>query len=127
MTLQDLRYLVTLAETRNFARAAEACYVSQPTLSTQIKKLEDELGLALFERTNKRVMPTSAGSGLIVQARIVLEEAEKLQQMHSRRSIMAEHCGLGVISHVGSRICWPICIRNCGRITRNCGFYLGRN
>ena len=102
MTLQDLRYLVTLAETRNFARAAKACYVSQPTLSTQIKKLEDELGLALFERTNKRVLPTSAGSGLIAQARVVLEEAEKLRQMAQQAlDPMAGMLRLGVISTLG--------------------------
>ena len=102
MTLQDLRYVVTLAETRNFARAAEACFVSQPTLSTQIKKLEDELGLALFERTNKRVMPTSAGSGLIAQARVVLEEAEKLRQMAQQAlDPMAGTLRLGVIPTLG--------------------------
>lgn len=102
MTLQDLRYVVTLAETRNFARAAKACYVSQPTLSTQIKKLEDELGLALFERTNKRVMPTPAGFDLIVQARVVLEEAEKLQQMAQQAlDPMAGPLRLGVIPTLG--------------------------
>lgn len=102
MTLQDLRYVVTLAETRNFARAAEACFVSQPTLSTQIKKLEDELGLALFERTNKRVMPTSAGFELIAQARVVLEEAEKLQQMAQQAlDPMAGPLRLGVIPTLG--------------------------
>ena len=102
MTLQDLRYVVTLAETRNFARAAEACHVSQPTLSTQIKKLEEELGLALFERTNKRVMPTSAGVELIAQARIVLEEAEKLRQMaHQALDPMAGPLRLGVIPTLG--------------------------
>ena len=102
MTLQDLRYVVTLAETRNFARAAKACYVSQPTLSTQIKKLEDELGLALFERTNKRVMPTPAGVELIVQARVVLEEAEKLQQMAQQAlDPMAGPLRLGVIPTLG--------------------------
>lgn len=102
MTLQDLRYVVTLAETRNFARAAKACYVSQPTLSTQIKKLEDELGLALFERTNKRVMPTAAGFELIVQARVVLEEAEKLQQMAQQAlDPMAGPLRLGVIPTLG--------------------------
>jgi LysR family hydrogen peroxide-inducible transcriptional activator len=102
MTLQDLRYVVTLAETRNFARAAKACYVSQPTLSTQIKKLEDELGLALFERTNKRVMPTSGGSELIAQARVVLEEAEKLRQMAQQAlDPMAGPLRLGVIPTLG--------------------------
>ncbi len=102
MTLQDLRYVVTLAETRNFARAAKACYVSQPTLSTQIKKLEEELGLALFERTNKRVMPTPAGVELIAQARIVLEEAEKLRQMAQQAlDPMAGPLRLGVIPTLG--------------------------
>lgn len=102
MTLQDLRYVVALAETRNFARAAEACYVSQPTLSTQIKKLEDELGLALFERTNKRVMPTAGGSGLIMQARVVLEEAEKLRQMAQQAlDPMAGMLRLGAIPTLG--------------------------
>ena len=102
MTLQDLRYVVALAETRNFARAAKVCYVSQPTLSTQIKKLEDELGLALFERTNKRVMPTPAGFELIVQARVVLEEAEKLQQMAQQAlDPMAGPLRLGVIPTLG--------------------------
>ena len=102
MTLQDLRYVVTLAETRNFARAAKACYVSQPTLSTQIKKLEAQLGLALFERTNKRVMPTPAGSELIAQARVVLEEAEKLQQMAQQAlDPMAGPLRLGVIPTLG--------------------------
>ncbi len=102
MTLQDLRYVVTLAETRNFARAAEACYVSQPTLSTQIKKLEDELGLALFERTNKRVMPTPAGFELIAQARVVLEEAGKFHQMAQQAlDPMAGPLRLGVIPTLG--------------------------
>ncbi len=102
MTLQDLRYVVTLAEARNFARAAKACYVSQPTLSTQIKKLEDELGLALFERTNKRVMPTPAGFELIAQARVVLEEAEKLRQMAQQAlDPMAGPLRLGVIPTLG--------------------------
>ena len=102
MTLQDLRYVVTLAETRNFARAAKACYVSQPTLSTQIKKLEKELGVALFERTNKRVVPTPAGTDLIAQARVVLEEAEKLQQMAQQAlDPMAGPLRLGVIPTLG--------------------------
>ncbi len=102
MTLQDLLYVVTLAETNNFARAAEACHVSQPTLSTQIKKLEDELGLAFFERTNKRVMPTPAGLELIAQARVVLEEADKLRQMAQQaHDPMSGPIRLGVIPTLG--------------------------
>ncbi len=102
VTLQDLRYVVTLAEMKHFARAAEACYVSQPTLSTQIKKLEAELGVVLFERTNKRVMPTPAGSELIAQAQVVLQEAEKLRDMAQQaHNPMSGPIRLGVIPTLG--------------------------
>jgi LysR family transcriptional regulator, hydrogen peroxide-inducible genes activator len=102
MNLQDLRYVVALAETRHFARAANTCHVSQPTLSTQIKKLEDELGVVLFERTNKRVTPTAVGRQIIVQARVVLEEAAKLQQLAQQgHDPMAGPLQLGVIPTLG--------------------------
>ena len=68
MNLQELRYLVAIAEHRHFGRAAEACNVSQPTLSSQIKKLEDELGVTLLERTNKRVDITPVGSQILAHA-----------------------------------------------------------
>ena len=61
MTLRELRYLVALADLGHFGRAAEACHVSQPTLSTQIRKLEESLGVALFERTNKTLRVTPVG------------------------------------------------------------------
>ena len=94
MTLQDLRYLVMLADTRHFARAAEACHVSQPTLSTQLKKLEDDLGLQLFERTNKRVIPTPVGRDIIAQARVVLDEAAKIRNSLSMGvTPWPGHCG----------------------------------
>lgn len=102
MTLQELRYVVTLAETKHFARAAEACHVSQPTLSTQIKKLEEEIGVVLFERTNKRVMPTPAGYELIAQAQVILEEASKFRQMAQQAGDpMAGTLRLGVIPTLG--------------------------
>jgi LysR family hydrogen peroxide-inducible transcriptional activator len=102
MTLQDLRYLVMLADTRHFARAAEACHVSQPTLSTQLKKLEDDLGLQLFERTNKRVIPTTIGRDIIAQARVVLDEAAKIPQLAQHgRDPMAGPLRLGVIPTLG--------------------------
>jgi LysR family transcriptional regulator, hydrogen peroxide-inducible genes activator len=102
MTLQDLRYLVALAETRHFARAAEACHVSQPTLSTQIKKLEDELGVVLFERTNRRVAPTASGREIVTQARIVLEEIAKLQQLAQQgHDPMVGSLRLGTIPTLG--------------------------
>jgi LysR family hydrogen peroxide-inducible transcriptional activator len=102
MNLQDLRYVVTLAETMHFGRAAKACFVSQPTLSTQVKKLEEELGVTLFERTNKRVLPTPTGQRLIVQARVILEEIDKLRQMAQQvRDPMAGPLRLGVIPTLG--------------------------
>ncbi len=78
MNLRDLRYLVAVAEHGHFGRAAEACHVSQPTLSAQLKKLEAYLGVALFERTSKSVRPTPAGARLVVRARRVLEESDLL-------------------------------------------------
>ena len=72
MNLQEIRYLVAVAEHRHFGRAAEACNVSQPTLSSQIRKLEDELGVKLLERTNKRVELTSAGLQILQHARRTL-------------------------------------------------------
>ncbi len=61
MNLRDLQYLVAVADVRNFSQAADKCFVSQPTLSTQIKKMEDSLGAPLFERTNKKVLLTAFG------------------------------------------------------------------
>ena len=70
MTLQDLRYLVALVDHGHFGRAAEACHVSQPTLSTQIKKLEAQLGVTLFERTNKSVHVTPVGEDVELSMRV---------------------------------------------------------
>jgi LysR family hydrogen peroxide-inducible transcriptional activator len=68
MNLQDFRYIAAVSSLRHFGRAAEACNVSQPTLSSQIRKLEEELGVALFERTNKRVELTPIGEHILEHA-----------------------------------------------------------
>ncbi len=81
MNLQDLRYLVAVAEHRHFGRAAEACGVSQPTLSSQIRKLEDKLGVQLLERTNKRVEMTPVGSRILAHARRALDEAAQMEEV----------------------------------------------
>ena len=81
MNLRDLRYLVAVAEHRHFGRAAEACFVSQPTLSTQLKKLEETLGVTLIERTNRQVMLTDAGEQIVGQAQRVLFEVNTLTAM----------------------------------------------
>ena len=69
MNLRDLKYIIAVAETHHFGRAAERCFVSQPTLSGQIKKLEEELGVAIFERTNRSVEVTPVGEAILAHAR----------------------------------------------------------
>ena len=84
MNLRDLHYLVALAEYRHFGRAAKACFVSQPTLSTQIRKLEDELGVALVERTPRKVLLTEVGREIVARARAALNEVEQIRGIAHR-------------------------------------------
>ena len=81
MNLSDLRYLVAVADHRHFGRAAEACFVSQPTLSTQIKKLERELGVELFERHPRQVLLTDAGARVVEHARAAVAEADAIREV----------------------------------------------
>jgi LysR family hydrogen peroxide-inducible transcriptional activator len=83
MTLTELKYIVTLAQDQHFGQAAERCNVSQPTLSVAVKKLEEELGIALFERSKTRVQPTPMGEKIIIQAQNVLEQASVIKDMAS--------------------------------------------
>ncbi len=85
MNLRDLKYLVALAEHRHFGRAAAACFVSQPTLSTQIRKLEEELGVPLVERAPRKVMLTPAGREAADRARHIVAEVEQMKEA-ARRS-----------------------------------------
>jgi LysR family transcriptional regulator, hydrogen peroxide-inducible genes activator len=78
LKLKDLRYLVAVADTRHFGRAAERCFVSQPTLSTQLKKLEEYLGVQLIERQPKRVALTAAGQEIVARARRILEASDEV-------------------------------------------------
>jgi LysR family hydrogen peroxide-inducible transcriptional activator len=84
MNLRDLSYLVALAEYRHFGRAAEASFVSQPTLSTQIRKLEDELGVALVERTPRKVLLTETGREIARRARAVLSQVDEIRSIAQR-------------------------------------------
>ncbi|HUB51721.1 MAG TPA: LysR substrate-binding domain-containing protein [Terracidiphilus sp.] len=98
MNLQELRYLVAVAEQRHFGRAAEVCNVSQPTLSSQIKKLEDELGVTLLERTNKRVDVTPVGAQILLHARRALAEAGQMEAVaQAARDPLIGPLKLGVI------------------------------
>lgn len=85
MNIRDLEYLISLAEYKHFRRAADACNVSQPTLSGQIRKLEDELGTILLERTSRKVLFTQAGLELVDQAKAVLREVKVLKEMASNQ------------------------------------------
>lgn len=102
MNIRDLEYLVALAEHRHFRKAAEACFVSQPTLSGQIRKLEDELGVSLLERTSRRVLFTDAGMRLVQQARNVLREVTILTELASEQGeSMTGPLHIGFIPTVG--------------------------
>ena len=79
MTLRELQYVVAVAESGSFSRAAESCHVSQPTLSAQVRKLEDTLGVQLFERSSRQVLPTDAGREVIAHARRILDGADTLR------------------------------------------------
>ncbi|KTC99951.1 LysR substrate-binding domain-containing protein [Legionella erythra] len=101
MNLRDLQYFVVLAKTEHFGEAARQCFVSQPTLSMQIKKLEDELGVQLFERDNKRVMLTDSGRLLLERARSILAEVAEMKAIaNTARDPFAGELHLGVIPTV---------------------------
>ncbi len=102
MNLRDLRYLVAVAEHRHFGRAAEACYVSQPTLSTQIKKLESFLGVQLIERTHKQIMLTPAGRSVVERARKILTDVDDMVELcRAAHDPLAGEIRLGLIPTFG--------------------------
>jgi LysR family hydrogen peroxide-inducible transcriptional activator len=102
MTLQELKYLVALADHGHFGRAAEACFITQSTLSTQIKKLEDFLGVTLFDRSLKRVTPTPIGREILAAARSIVEESERIRELAKHaQDPMARTIHLGVIPTLG--------------------------
>lgn len=90
MNLRALQYFVKLADLRHFSKAADACFVSQPTLSTQIKKLEEELGVQLVERSPKMIMLTPVGQEIAARARLVLRDIEQIRTVARRSSNPAE-------------------------------------
>jgi LysR family hydrogen peroxide-inducible transcriptional activator len=102
VTLTELRYIVAVARQRHFGRAAESCFVSQPTLSVAIKKLEDELGVTLFERGPGEVTVTPVGQGVVAQAQRVLEEAARVKELAAAgRDPLAGPLRLGAIYTIG--------------------------
>lgn len=102
MTLQELRYLVALADCGHFGQAAEACFVSQSTLSTGLKKLEDYLGVVVFDRSLKRVTPTPVGREIVESARRIVDEAARIREVASyAKDPMDRTVHLGVIPTLG--------------------------
>ena len=102
MTLTELKYLVALDSERHFGRAADRSFVSQPTLSVALRKLEDELGVTLFERHRGEARPTPIGERIIAQARVVLSEAAQIDQLaRAGQDELAGPLRLGAIYTVG--------------------------
>ena len=102
MTLTELRYIVAVARERHFGRAADACFVSQPTLSVAIKKLEEELDLKIFERGASEVSVTALGEAIVRQAQSVLEQAAAIKEIAKRgKDPLNGQLRLGIIYTIG--------------------------
>ena len=87
MTLSELRFVVSVAQEKNFRRAAAKSFVSQPALSLAIKKIENELGVLIFERNRMGISLTTVGEKIVNQAQIVLEEVDKIKQFQKLKKI----------------------------------------
>ncbi|MEI8265007.1 MAG: LysR substrate-binding domain-containing protein [Betaproteobacteria bacterium] len=102
MTLTELRYIVAVARERHFGRAAEACFVSQPTLSVAVKKLEEELDVRIFERGGSEVSVTPLGEALVRQAQVVIEQAAAVKEIaKSGKDPLSGPLKLGIIYTIG--------------------------
>ncbi len=101
MTLSELRYIVAVAREQHFGRAAQACFVSQPTLSVAVKKLEGELGVVIFERGVNKVALTPVGKQIVAQGQLVLEAAAKVKHIANRGDAAPEPLRIGVIYTIG--------------------------
>lgn len=109
MTLTQLEYIVALDTYRHFVLAAEKCFVTQPTLSMQIQKLEEELDVKIFDRTKQPVIPTELGMTIIEQARVTLREASRIQDMiDDQKDRMTGELRIGVIPTLAPYILPPL-------------------
>ena len=102
MNIRDLEYLVALDELRSFRKASERCHVTQPTLSGQLRKLEDYLGVLLVERTKRKVMFTPVGKEVVRRARFILQEVEQIEEISvSFKDPMQGKLRMGLIPTLG--------------------------
>src|ERR1043165_8862589 len=98
MNFQQLEYIVAVDAHRHFVKASEHCFITQATLSMMIKKLEEELGVKIFDRSKVPVMPTDIGKSIIEQARIILKESKKIEEIVShQKGTLKGHLRLGII------------------------------
>lgn len=112
MTLTELKYIVAVARAKHFGHAAESCFVAQPTLSVAIKKLEDELGVTLFERGGSEVSVTPVGAQIVAQAERVLEQTAAIKELAKQnKDPLAGPLRLGVIYTIGPYLLPPL-VRN---------------
>lgn len=109
MTLTQLEYIAALDTYRHFVLASEKCFVTQPTLSMQVHKLEEELGVKIFDRTKQPVIPTEIGAGIIAQARVVLREAGIIRQLiDEQKDSLSGEVRIGVIPTLAPYLLPPL-------------------
>lgn len=127
MTLSELRYIVALAQEKHFGRAAERCFVSQPTLSVAIKKLEGELGVPLFERSKNNVSVTPLGERIVHQAQVVLENVRSLEDLaESGKDQLKGPLRIGAIYTIGPYL-FPHLIPEVQRLAPDMPLYIEEN
>ncbi len=127
MTLTELRYIVTLAQEQHFGRAAERCHVSQPTLSVGVKKLEDELGVLIFERSKSAVRVTPVGDAIVAQAQKVLEQAQGVRELaQAGKNQLAAPLKVGAIYTIGPYL-FPHLIPQLHKVAGQMPLYIEEN
>lgn len=127
MTLTELRYIVTLAQEQHFGHAAERCHVSQPTLSVGVKKLEDELGVMIFERSKSAVRVTPIGERIVAQAQRVLEEALGIRELASAgKNQLSAPLKVGAIYTIGPYL-FPHLVPQLHRVAPEMPLYIEEN
>lgn len=117
MTIQQLRYIVTLDKERHFARAAEKCMVTQPGLTTQLKKLEEEIGIKIFDRSKVPLKPTALGEEIIEKAKKILREVDSVTDfVVSQKNILKGKVHMGVVSTLSPYLI-PLCLKELQKAT----------
>ncbi|TWI56702.1 LysR family transcriptional regulator [Pseudomonas duriflava] len=127
MTLTELRYIVTLAQEQHFGRAATRCHVSQPTLSVAVKKLEDELGVLIFERSKNNVQLTPVGETIVAQAQVVLEQTHAIKELASAgKNQLSSPLRVGAIYTVGPYL-YPHLVPQLQKVAPEMPLYIEEN